>query len=79
MVLVTDGVGKAWVSSLAPDERQGWAQGLYQSLSGGAVLVAGVWAGLAWRGTGELPLLVSGSVALLVAGYLVVRGPALRQ
>ena len=71
---LTDGVGKAWISSLAPDDRQGWAQGLYQSLSGGAILIAGLWAGLAWNGTGQIALLISGVVALAVAGYLVARG-----
>jgi MFS family permease len=63
----TDGVGKAWVSTLAPDAHQAAAQGLYQSLSGGAVLLAGLWAGLAWHGTGVLPLLVSGTVAAVLA------------
>jgi MFS family permease len=70
----TDGVGKAWVSSLAPTGRQGGAQGLYQAASGGAVLVAGLWAGLAWNGTGRLPLLISGTVALLVAATLLIQG-----
>jgi MFS family permease len=73
----TDGVGKAWVSSLAPDNRQAGAQGLYQALSGGAVLVAGLWAGLAWGGDGILPLLLSGSVAALLAVVFFVRGSAL--
>jgi MFS family permease len=63
----TDGVGKAWISTLAPDEVQGTAQGLYQGATGAAVLVAGVWAGLAWGSDGKLPLLVSGVVGLLVA------------
>jgi hypothetical protein len=70
----TDGVGKAWVSSLAPDSRQAGAQGLYQALSGGAVLVAGLWAGLAWNGDGVLPLLVSGTVAAALAVALLVLG-----
>lgn len=70
----TDGVGKAWVSSLAPDSRQGAAQGLYQALSGGAVLIAGLWAGLAWHGNGVLPLLVSGTVAAVLALALLVAG-----
>lgn len=73
----TDGVGKAWVSSLAPDSRQGAAQGLYQALSGGAVLVAGLWAGLAWHGDGSVPLLVSGSVGLVLALGLLVWGKRL--
>lgn len=70
----TDGVGKAWVSSLVPPERQGTGQGVYQGLSGGAVLLAGIWAGLAWHGTGQIPLLLSGSVAAVLAVALLSRG-----
>jgi MFS family permease len=73
----TDGVGKAWVSALAPPSVQGYAQGTYQALTGGAIIVAGVWAGLAWSGDGRLPLVVSGVVALVVASVLVVAGPRL--
>jgi len=65
-----DAVGKAWVSTLAPDEAQGWAQGLFQGVTGGAILVAGIWAGLAWNlgaGAGTVPLLISGVVGLVVA------------
>ncbi len=68
----TDGVGKAWVSSLAPPSLQGHAQGTYQACTGGAIVVAGIWAGLAWHGTGRLPLLISGSAALIVAAVLVL-------
>src|SRR5438309_7746862 len=51
---LTDGVGKAWVSAVTPAEARGRGQGLYQGLTGGAVLVAGLWAGLAWQaGPGE--------------------------
>ncbi|MDX6215174.1 MAG: hypothetical protein QOG99_758 [Frankiales bacterium] len=73
----TDGVGKAWVSSLAPDDRQAGAQGLYQALSGGGILLAGLWAGLAWGGDGVLPLLVSGSVAAALAPALWLAGGSL--
>ncbi|MCU1624472.1 MAG: Multidrug resistance protein MdtH [Frankiales bacterium] len=73
----TDGVGKAWVSSLAPDDRQAGAQGLYQALSGGGILLAGLWAGLAWGGDGELPLLVSGGVAAVLAPALWLAGGSL--
>jgi MFS family permease len=75
----TDGVGKAWVSSLARTDHQGGAQGLYQSLTGGAILVAGLWAGLAWHGDGRVPLLVSGSVAAVLAVALLIFGSALSQ
>ena len=66
----TDGVGKAWISTLVPDHQQGSAQGLYQGATGAAVLLAGVWAGLAWGADGHLPLLISGAVALALAGVL---------
>ena len=63
---ITDGVGKAWISALAPPEVRGHAQGLFQGLAGAGILVAGLWAGLLWTagpGSGVLPLLVSGTVA----------------
>ncbi len=72
----TDGVGKAWISTLVDDAHRGRAQGVFQSLSNGAVFVAGLWAGLTWSlgpGGGVVPLLVSGSVAL-VAGLVLVVG-----
>lgn len=70
----TDGVGKAWVASFAPTGGQGAAQGVYQALTGGAVLVAGLWAGLAWGGDGRVPLLLAGTVGLVMAGGLLARG-----
>jgi len=73
----TDGVGKAWVSSLVPARLQGTAQGLYQGLTGAAVLVSGTWAGLAWTsgpGNGTIPLVISGSLAAAFAAVLLVRG-----
>jgi len=75
---LTEGVGKAWVSSLVPDDRHGSAQGLYQSVSGVGVLVAGVWAGLAWGDDGTLPLLVSGSVGLAVGLAVLAVGHRFR-
>jgi MFS family permease len=74
---LTDGVGKAWISSLLPPESQGTGQGIFQGILGGGVLVAGIWAGLAWGDDGHLPLVMAGVVAGLVgAGLLVVRLPA---
>jgi len=58
---------------IAPPGRQGSAQGLYQGLTGGAIL-AGLWAGLAWNTTGQLPLLISGDVALALALLLTATG-----
>lgn len=71
----TDGVGKAWISSLVGADLQASAQGVFQGASGFAILFAGVWAGLLWGADGTVPLLVSGAfggvfaIALLVAGY----------
>ena len=75
----TDGVGKAWVASLAPSDRQGGAQGLYQAVTGGAVLVAGLWAGLSWNGTGRIPLLVAGSVGAAMAVVMLTLGSRLAR
>lgn len=66
----TDGVGKTWISRVAGPGHQATAQGLYQGLSGIGVLVAGVWAGVLW-GDGRGPLVVSGVLALLMAGTLI--------
>ncbi|MEP7330969.1 MAG: MFS transporter [Terracoccus sp.] len=70
----TDGVGKAWIADLAPTDRQSGAQGLYQAVTGSAILVAGTWAGLAWNTTGTLPLLVSGTAAAALATVMVAFG-----
>jgi MFS family permease len=69
----TDGVGKAWVSGLAAADRQASAQGLFQGVTGGAVVISGIWAGLAWGGDGRVPLIVSGIIGLGIAALLIVR------
>jgi hypothetical protein len=77
----TDGVGKAWISSLVPAELQGTAQGLFQGATGGAVLVAGLWAGLAWTAgssAGTIPLLISG-IAGTVFAVVMLGGGLLRR
>jgi MFS family permease len=58
----TDGVGKAWISSLVGADQQASAQGVFQGASGFAVLAAGLWAGFLWGADGRLPLLISGVV-----------------
>ncbi|HEY5183761.1 MAG TPA: MFS transporter, partial [Actinomycetes bacterium] len=77
----TDGVGKAWISTLVPPASRGRAQGIFQGLSGGAVLAAGLWAGLLWDagpGHGVVPLVVSGSVAAVAAVGLWTAGSRIR-
>jgi MFS family permease len=78
----TDGVGKAWISSLVPSRVRGRAQGVFQGLSGGAVLVAGLWAGLAWTtgpGDGVVPLIVAGTIAALAAVWMLTVGRRLHE
>jgi MFS family permease len=77
----TDGVGKAWISALVPSAVRGRAQGVFQGLSGGAVLVAGIWAGLLWTsgaGDGVVPLVVAGTVAAVAAVWMLTLGRRLK-
>ena len=74
----TDGVAKAWISSLVGSDLQGSAQGVFQGASGFAILIAGVWAGLLWGADGSLPLLVSGVVGAVFAIVLLVVAPRYR-
>ena len=67
----TDGVGKAWISSMVGSERQATAQGVFQGAGGLAILIAGVWAGLLWGADGRLPLLISGVVGACFAALLL--------
>jgi hypothetical protein len=67
----TDGVGKAWISSLVGSELQASAQGVFQGASGFAVLAAGLWAGFLWGADGTLPLLISGIIGGVFAAALI--------
>lgn len=74
---ITEGVGRAWISALAPSGVRGQAQGLYQAMTGAGILVAGLWAGLVWQagpGSGVVPLVVSGTVAAGASLALAVAG-----
>lgn len=79
----TDGVGKAWVSTLVGSDLQGSAQGVFQGLSGFAVLAAGIWAGLLWTVVpgqpGQLPLLISGIAGAVFAAGLLGRSVLTRR
>jgi MFS family permease len=68
----TDGVGKAWISSLVSSDLQASAQGVFQGLGGFAILAAGLWAGFAWGADGRLPLLISGISGAVFAAVVIV-------
>jgi MFS family permease len=74
-----DGVGKAWMSTLLPEELQSSGQGVFQGLSGFAILFAGLWSGLLWGAAGQLPLLVSGGVGAVFAVGLLLYAAAFRR
>jgi MFS family permease len=71
---LTDGVSRAWVADLVPADVRGTALGIHAAVSGLGLLIAGVWAGLAWHGTGHLPFVISGIVVAVLAAVLLVGG-----
>ena len=64
---LTDGVSRAWVADLVPPDLRGTALGVHAAVSGAGLLVAGLWAGVAWGASGRLPLVVSGAVTAVLA------------
>ncbi|MBK5289636.1 MAG: MFS transporter [Acidimicrobiia bacterium] len=68
---LTDGVSRAWVADLVPTEVRGTALGIHAAVSGVGLVVAGVWAGLAWHGTGHVPFVISGTVVAVLAAVLL--------
>ena len=74
---LTDGVARAWVADVAPPAVVGSGLGYYHALTGGGLLVAGVWAGLAWGQGGSVPLLASGAAVGALALVLAAAGRAL--
>ncbi|MEI7999860.1 MAG: MFS transporter [Actinomycetes bacterium] len=69
---LTDGVSRAWVADLVPADRRGTALGIQAAVSGFGMLVAGIWAGLAWQGTGHWPFVISGAVVAILAVVVLV-------
>lgn len=69
---LTDGISRAWICNLAPDSARTWVLGVHGATTGFAVLIAGLWSGLAWGERGEIPLTISGIVAAALAAWLVL-------
>ena len=70
----TDGVTKAWIVDLAPTADRGRAIGVQGAVTGAGAIVAGLWAGLAWSGSGRGPLIVAGSVAAVIGAVMLTAG-----
>ena len=63
----TDGVGKAFIARLVPDEMSGSAFGLYQGIMGVATLFASVIAGLVWSTYGSQYVFIFGAVTAIIS------------
>jgi MFS family permease len=59
---LTDGVGKAWIAKLTPDDLRGHAQGIYQGSMSFAILAAGIWGGALWSKGSTQPVLVVAAI-----------------
>jgi MFS family permease len=68
---LTDGVSRAWVADLVPEQERGTALGIHAAATGMGLLIAGVWAGLAWHGTGHVPFIISGIIVAVLAVVLL--------
>lgn len=66
---LTEGVSKAWISDLVPNERRGLAIGLQTTLASLGALVASGWTGFLWstKASVQTPLLVAAATAVVVA------------
>ena len=63
----TEGISKAWVSDLVPDERRGTAIGLLTMLSSFAIMLGSFTAGVLWDEFGStVPFLISALVSLII-------------
>lgn len=68
----TEGVSKAWVSDLVPDEFRGTAIGLLTMLSSFAVMIGSVLVGFLWDSFGaQVPFLLSSVASLIIAIVLI--------
>jgi len=71
-IALTDGVGKALVTDLAPAGRRATALGVYGTITGIGILLASVAAGLAWDRLGVgVPFVVGAAAALASAALLL--------
>jgi MFS family permease len=67
----SEGVLKAWVSDLVPDNKRASAIGLITMLSSFAIMLGSLLTGILWDNFGaQVPFLLSGAVSLIVAVFL---------
>jgi MFS family permease len=70
----TEGISKAWVSDLIPDEQRGSAIGLLTMLSSFSVMLGSFLTGILWDQFGSaIPFLVSATFSLVIAFLLFLQ------
>ncbi len=71
----TEGIAKAWVSDLIPDEKRGTAIGFLTMLSSFAVMLGSLITGILWDQFGPtVPFLVSSIISFLIAvSFMLIR------
>ncbi|MCX5749256.1 MAG: MFS transporter [Candidatus Saganbacteria bacterium] len=69
---LTEGVGKAYISNLVPNEKTGTAFGIYQTTVGLCTFFASLIAGLLWTYVGVSVPFIFGSVAAAISAILFV-------
>jgi MFS family permease len=75
---LTEGVGKAYISNLVPQEKTGTAFGVYQTTIGLCTFFASLIAGLLWTYIGVSAPFVYGSIMAIISAFLFVV-PACRR
>lgn len=71
-IAMTDGVGKAFVVDMVPQEKRGTAIGLYYTATGLLALLSSIIAGLLWDYIGAYAPFLFGSVAALAAAVMMI-------
>ena len=69
---LTEGVGKAYISNLVPEEKSGTAFGIYQTTIGLTIFFASLIAGLLWTYIGVSAPFVYGSIMAVISAFLFV-------
>jgi len=69
---LTEGVGKAYISNLVPQEKSGTAFGVYQTTIGLCTFFASLIAGLLWTYIGVSVPFIFGSIMALISAFLFI-------
>lgn len=70
----TEGISKAWISDIIPDERRGTAIGLATLITGICVMIGSFATGFLWDKFGsQIPFLISAIASLIIALFVIIR------